>query len=638
MSRLLLLVCMAWLGPLLSAADRPNVLVLIADDQRADTIAALGNPDIQTPTLDALARRGCSMDSVYCLGANMGAVCTPSRNMLLSGNAYFRWTAGEKPERFAPATDATLPAVFKAAGYHTYHHGKRGNTATLIHQQFDISKYLNDYQSRWNQNPGGEIIDAAIEHLAGRGDQSEQPWLMWLEFAMPHDPRAASPEALAAYAGRQLQLPGNVLPHHPFDNGSVLGRDEWTALWPRTPEILSDAWHDYYACITSMDTNVGRLIEHLEQTGALENTIVVYTSDHGLGMGSHGLMGKQNVYDAGYKAPLIIAGPGIDQGRSDAPVYLMDLYPTLLELTGLPEQSIDGRSFAGAIGGGEGPYDAIMLAYTDTQRAVRVGEMKLIVYPKAQRVQLFDLAADPLESNDLSGDPQRQPQIESMLEELASLQKRYGDPLPPEKLNFSASGEAAFEPPLPIEPQVTRDTDEIAALMAETYALAGGSVDAFTQIQAVRLAPSEGIVAMAVGVDEASQRLTSLRIDVVNAAVQGDNRRSVVFGRSDCRWMPLLDQIRPQQQISMLGAVDDAGISALQLGLVDEGPIPMYGNAAGDAWSELVISTSPATFGVGIAGSDSPEGITAIFIAPHAVARADQSDQSDQSGQSDPTE
>lgn len=613
------------------AADRPNILVLISDDQRADTIAALGNPDIQTPTLDALARRGCSMDSVYCLGANMGAVCTPSRNMLLSGNAYFRWTAGDKPERFAPATESTLPAVFKRAGYHTYHHGKRGNTATLIHKQFDVSRYLNDYQSRWNQNPGGEIVDAAIEHLAGRSDEQDQPWLMWLEFAMPHDPRAASPEALAAYAGRKLQLPGNVQPHHPFDNGSVLGRDEWTALWPRTPEILSDAWHDYYACISSLDTNVGRLIDHLEQTGALKNTIVVYTSDHGLGMGSHGLMGKQNVYEAGYKAPFLIAGPGIDHGRSDAPAYLMDLYPTLLELAGLPEQNIDGESFAAAIAGGDGPHDAVMLAYTDTQRAIRVDNMKLIVYPKAKRIQLFDLAADPLETNDLSGEPQRRSQIESMLEELGSLQKRYGDLLSPASLDFSTGESASFEPPLPIVPPVTSDAEEIATLMADTYALAGGSVDGFAQIQAVRLAPSEGIVAMAVGVDEASQRLTSLRIDVVNAAVPGpDNRRSVLFGSTDCRWMPLLDQIRPQQQISMLGAVDETGVSALQLGLVDEGPIPMYGNAAGESWSELVISTSPATFGVGVTGGESPQAITAIFIAPHAVAAAEPAQPADQ--------
>ena len=160
--------------PGMSAAEpakKPNVIFLFADDQRADTIAALGNPHIKTPHLDELVRGGFVFRNAYCLGANVGAVCTPSRNMLLSGRAYFRW---EGPQ--APATDSTFPAVMRAAGYETYHHGKRGNTALAIQAQFDHSQYLMDQQERTSGEPGREIVDSAIEFLGSRtSDTASRP-------------------------------------------------------------------------------------------------------------------------------------------------------------------------------------------------------------------------------------------------------------------------------------------------------------------------------------------------------------------------------------------------------------------------------------------------------------------------------
>ena len=127
---------------------RPNVLFLFADDMRADSIAALGNATVKTPNLDALVRRGFVMRNAYCFGGNSAAVCTPSRNMLLSGNAFFRWKdfvppgmKNARPGGLAPGEGPNLPLSMREAGYLTYHHGKKGNTAPLIQAKFEINKY-----------------------------------------------------------------------------------------------------------------------------------------------------------------------------------------------------------------------------------------------------------------------------------------------------------------------------------------------------------------------------------------------------------------------------------------------------------------------------------------------------------------
>src|SRR6185295_12363812 len=124
-------------------------------------------------------------------------------------------------------------------------------------------------------------------------------------------------------------LPPDFLPQHPFDNGEMTVRDEKLAPWPRTPENIRSQLADYYALITFMDLQIGRILAALDKSGAAQDTIVVFSSDQGLALGSHGLMGKQNLYESGMKVPLIFAGPGIPKGQADALVYLHDIYPTV---------------------------------------------------------------------------------------------------------------------------------------------------------------------------------------------------------------------------------------------------------------------------------------------------------------------
>ena len=422
-------------------ARKPNVLFLLADDMRADSIAAFGNPTVKTPNLDTLVRRGFTMRNAYCLGGNSGAVCTPSRNMLLSGNAYFRWSDFASPSNpkqkglLAPGDGPNFPLSMKSAGYTTYHHGKKGNTAPLIQAKFDVNKYLvNDEDERRSGEPGREIVDDAIKFLNQRSEQREQqpPFCMYLAFGNPHDPRVAAKKYLDQYQRDLIPLPKNWRPVHPFDNGNMEIRDEKLLPWPRTEANLRQTHHEYYATITAMDSHIGRLLETLKELGQLDNTLIVFSADQGIAIGSHGLLGKQSLYDAAMKSPLVVAGPGIPRGESNALVYLFDIHPTLCDLVGAPPpKGIDGMSFRPVIEQkSKSVRSELFFSYLNLQRAWRDDRYKLIRYPQVNVTQLFDLQADPDEMHDLSKDPTQAARIAAMTAQLTKAQTHYDDSQP----------------------------------------------------------------------------------------------------------------------------------------------------------------------------------------------------------------
>lgn len=418
---------------------RPNVLFLFTDDQRPDAIGALGNPAIKTPAMDSLARQGLVFNNAYIFGSNVGAVCQPSRNMLLSGRAYFRWTGPQ-----APGDQPNFPVAMKQAGYFTYHHGKRRNSALLIQEKFDVNKYLDEGSERKSGEPGKTIVDDAIAFLKDR--PADKPFFMYLAFGNPHDPRVADKKYLDLYQRDRIPLPKNFMPVHPFDNGEMVIRDELLAPWPRTPEEIRRHLHEYYAVISGLDHNIGRLLDAVKQLGLSDNTIIIYSSDNGLAVGSHGLMGKQSLYEHSAKVPLIMVGPGISRGSTDALVYLMDIFPTICEMTGtaVPE-GLDGRSFKPVIDGKTGSIrDSIFMSYRDCQRGLRDQRWKLIRYPLINKTQLFDLKADPDELHDLADDPAQAERIEKMMAQLAECQKHYGDTAP---LTAAEPKDPKFVPP-----------------------------------------------------------------------------------------------------------------------------------------------------------------------------------------------
>ena len=287
------------------------------------------------------------------------------------------------------------------------------------------------------------FADAAVEFL--QEQKGGSPFLCSMAFNGQHDSRIAPKECRTRFDGREPPAPGNFLPVHPFNNGEMTVRDEALVPWPRSPEIVRQHLADYFACIEFMDAQIARLLAALKASGQGEKTIVVFASDHGLAIGSHGLFGKQNLYEHSMRAPLVLAGPGIPPGRQSAALcYLADIFPTLGALAGLPApEESEGRSLAPGLAGNVGtPREAILTAFAKVQRAVREDRWKLIGYPQINRTQLFDLKADPLEMRDLAADPQQAAEVQRMTALLRREQELAGDTQP---LNSATPQPAEFD-------------------------------------------------------------------------------------------------------------------------------------------------------------------------------------------------
>jgi arylsulfatase A-like enzyme len=254
------------------------------------------------------------------------------------------------------------------------------------------------------------IADGAIALLRRK---PARPFFLHVNFTAPHDPLHLPPGYERKYDPARIPLPSNFLPQHPFDHGNAGRRDELLLPLPRDPREVRAEIAAYYAVISHLDEQVGRLLATLRSTGQEENTIVIYTSDHGLALGSHGLMGKQNMYEHTVGVPLLMAGPGIPRNRrSSAQTYLRDLYPTVCDLAGIPiPATVEGRSLAPVISGAARQIHSELYAYwhldghsgeRPIQRMIRTERWKLIYYAHLDRYQLFDLENDPHELRDLA--------------------------------------------------------------------------------------------------------------------------------------------------------------------------------------------------------------------------------------------
>ncbi len=427
------------------AADRPlNILHLHADDHRADAVRALGNPVVQTPHLDALVARGMTFSRAYTMGAMTPAVCLPSRTMMLTGRSLFRIGP---PAKDVPGT-TPLPTVLKRAGYETWRMGKYGNEYFAAARAFDINiddSAQGEGEAASRAFASRRLADRAIQHLKSR--DRTKPFYLYLAPPVPHDPRQAEPQFHQLYDPAKMPLPPAFQPVHDWDNGDMTVRDEKLAPWPRTPVDTRRQLADYYAAITGLDHHFGRILAALRETGEFDRTLIVFSGDNGLSIGDHGLFGKQNLYEfGGMHVPLVIAGPGIVHGRSDAFVYLMDLYPTFCDLAGAtPPSDIEGVSLRPILAGRPASTRPLLFtAYQDVQRAVRDERWKLIRYPQVDRTQLFDLAADPHERTNLAADPAHRATFDRLRRSLEEQSAHWGD-----KVTWSASTvrPASWTPP-----------------------------------------------------------------------------------------------------------------------------------------------------------------------------------------------
>jgi arylsulfatase A-like enzyme len=430
---------------------QPNVLFLLTDDQRWSTVGAFGVEPVFTPAMDRLVAEGTTFTNCYIQGSMGGAVCVPSRAMMMTGRKPYDGTR-------IPPEHGMIGETFRAAGYDTFSTGKwhqdraafnrsfnhggniyfggmhqyhTGGHRTPILTDFDPSgKYPKELTKTYSRFSSELFADATVDFLRNR--DSENPFFAYVSFTSPHDPRHAPEWFQSLYPDEEMDLPENFMTLHPFDNGTLRIRDEDLGPYPRTKESVKREIALYFGMVTEVDYQIGRILDELDQLGITEETIVVFASDHGLAVGQHGLLGKQNVYEHSVKPPMVLRGPGIPQSeKRDTFINLHDINPTLIELAGLkPADTVEAKSFAAAVSDAKVVHrESAAMGYAWHQRALRRGKWKLIEYMvkgEASR-QLFDLDSDPFELHNLIDHPLHQKVGREMHAELAQMLRDRGD-------------------------------------------------------------------------------------------------------------------------------------------------------------------------------------------------------------------
>jgi len=429
---LALITLFLFIGGQVSAADakRPNILFILVDDQSPFDLKCYNtHSPLETPHIDRLAQEGMVFDGAYHMGSFSGAVCTPSRHMIMSGRTV--WHLPNAPQamqkgRCPPNIEQqTIPAVFNRAGYATMRTCKQGNSYEAANKLFTVR---HDATKRGGTPETGSEWhgDRVMEYLQQRESSKEiKPFLIYFGFSHPHDERDGTPELLAKYGAvnhadknapppanpKQPRLPPNYLPAHPFQHGHPGLRDEVavSGVWERRDEqTIRNELGREFACSENIDIQIGRVLRKLEETGELENTYIIYTADHGMAIGRHGLQGKQNLYQHTWRVPFIVRGPGIQAGsRVEGNIYLLDVLATLSDLAGIaaPETS-EGISFKPVLTGLESTVrDVLYGVYNGGtkpgMRSVKQGDWKLIKYDvmdgNVRETQLFNLKNNPEE-------------------------------------------------------------------------------------------------------------------------------------------------------------------------------------------------------------------------------------------------
>lgn len=466
---------------------KPNIVFIFADDLTYTAINALGNTEIYTPNLDRLVNAGTTFSHAYNMGAWNGAVCVASRAMMISGRSV--WNANRFRQKWlqGEGIGQTWGNLMEGAGYDTYMTGKwhvdaRADSVfeNVVHirpgmprdawkndemvenlkriegKNIPASKFMpvgynrpiNEVDSSWSASDrkfggyweGGKhwsevLKDDALEFISNT-KKSNKPFFMYLAFNAPHDPRQAPQEYLDKYPLDNISIPISWMPEYPFKDGIGNGpglRDEALAPFPRTEYATKKHIQEYYALITHLDDQIGAILDGLEESGQMENTYVIFTADHGLAIGRHGLLGKQSQFDHSIRAPFMIMGPDIPRGKiNPSDIYLQDAMATSLELAGVQKpgylyfnsvmdlvKNVRDKSY----------YNGIYGAYINYQRMIRKDGFKLIVYPELDKVLLFDMEQDPEEMNDLSEVEGYKTKVNDLFQDLISLQKELKDTL-----------------------------------------------------------------------------------------------------------------------------------------------------------------------------------------------------------------
>ena len=461
----LLFICL--FSGILQAQKKPtNILVLYSDDQRYNTIHALGNAQIQTPNLDRLVKSGVAFTRASTMGGMHGALCTPSRAMLHTGR-YINDLL--KSGDVIPADHITMPEYLQTKGYKTYAIGKWHNDkASFVrsyqggagiffggmhfpenggqehpqYRDFDSTGVYSSKNKNADKFSSEFYADAAIDFL-NKQKAEDKPFYCYVAFTSPHDPRTPPEKFCKLYPPEKIKLLPNFMPQHPFDNGELLVRDEQLLPRPLSKSQGQEELALYYGMISELDAQIGRILYVLEKNGQIGNTLIVFAGDNGLAVGSHGLLGKQNLYEHSMRVPLIIAGPMIPKNlKLDNLCYLADIFPTVMDILKLQKPAtVESISLL--------PYinqtktkgrEAVFYSYRDLQRGVRTADnWKLIKYnvDKKETTQLFNLNTDPYEIRNLANEAKFKQKLERMTLLLQAEMKKYNDFLDITKPNWN---------------------------------------------------------------------------------------------------------------------------------------------------------------------------------------------------------
>ncbi|MEM1002013.1 MAG: sulfatase-like hydrolase/transferase, partial [Bacteroidota bacterium] len=338
-----------------SKSKKPNFLFVLVDDQSPFDLKAYDPESIlETPNIDKLVEQGMVFESARHMGSWIGAVCTPSRHMIMSGRTLWQLPSFGNQFQNVNAPDSletqTMGAIFNRAGYKTMRTCKKGNSYASANAQFS-ERYEATKRGGTEETGSAWHSKQVLNYLKKRNKTNETaPFLIYLGFSHPHDTRDGTPKLLNKYGAtnhkdelslppenyKQPPLPENYLSEHPFFHGHPKLRDEErvSGVWKnRDEQTIRNELGREYACVENIDIQLGKVLDKLEKMNELDNTYIIYTSDHGIAIGRHGLIGKQNLYEHTWRVPLIVKGPGIESNkRVEGNIYLSDILPTLCDL------------------------------------------------------------------------------------------------------------------------------------------------------------------------------------------------------------------------------------------------------------------------------------------------------------------
>jgi arylsulfatase A-like enzyme len=451
-------------------APPPNVVFIMTDDQRQDAMSAYGNPVLRTPHMDRIAAEGIRFDRAFVTNA----LCAPSRVSFLTGlyaHAHGVFTNGDGPQFYngPGVTHSTFVERLRAAGYHTGLVGKwHLKSKPTGFESWVIFPWQGDYSDpemiangvplRMRGHADDVVGDQALEFLRRR--PKDRPFCLLYHFKSPHRTWQPAERFKRVFADTEIPIPRTLddrlegrpdavraaemaLADMPDYRATVPGTLPRAERARRNLELMVK---DYYRVLLSVDENVGRVLDFLDEQQLAHDTVVVYTSDNGFFLGEHGLYDKRLMYEPSIRVPLLVRYPRrIAKGSVDARhmVLNVDLAPTLLQLAGVPvPMGMHGRSFAPLLkANADAPWrDAFLYGYYEypaghcvrKHRGIRTDRWKLIhFFELPEEWELYDLESDPDETKNLAGERRHQATLRELRDRMAALRRELGDTDPP---------------------------------------------------------------------------------------------------------------------------------------------------------------------------------------------------------------